>query len=78
MRARIPGLILLAVIVPAGISLSADTLPVSFNTNDVISGAELYPMYPVSGDFFHDRNCGDALLKLREHNLTEYINSIQR
>ena len=33
---------------------------------------------PVWGDFFHDMQRDDARLKLREHNLTQYIRSIQR
>ena len=33
---------------------------------------------PVWGEFFHDMKRDDALLKLREHNLTEYIRSIQK
>ncbi len=142
MRAYLPGLVSLAVIIPACISLGADTkkanTPADLNGNDVVSGAELYRMYcavchgtggkgdgpaaaalkyppqnltgisrrnggefpvfriehiidgyginaahrsremPIWGDYFHDRNRNDALLKLREHNLTQYIKSMQR
>lgn len=33
---------------------------------------------PIWGSFFHDGNRDDQSLKRREHNLTEYIKSIQR
>jgi len=33
---------------------------------------------PIWGDFFHDMKRDDELLKLREHNLTEYIRSLQK
>jgi mono/diheme cytochrome c family protein len=33
---------------------------------------------PVWGEFFHDMRRDEVLLKLREHNLVEYIRSIQK
>ncbi|MGA2712553.1 MAG: cytochrome c [Bryobacteraceae bacterium] len=54
-----------------------------FRIAHIIDGYEITAAHgsrdmPIWGSFFHDRNRDDALLKLREHNLTEYIKSIQR
>lgn len=54
-----------------------------FRITHIIDGYEVVAAHgsremPVWGDFFHDMHRDDTLLKLREHNLTEYIRSMQR
>lgn len=54
-----------------------------FRVTHIIDGYEVTAAHgsrdmPVWGDFFHDMKRDDESLKLREHNLTEYIRSIQR
>lgn len=54
-----------------------------FRVTHIIDGYEVTAAHgsrdmPIWGDFFHEMRRDDALLKLREHNLTEYIRSIQR
>jgi mono/diheme cytochrome c family protein len=54
-----------------------------FRVTHIIDGYEVIAAHgsremPIWGDFFHDMKRDDALLKLREHNLTEYIRSIQK
>lgn len=56
----------------------------AFRMTHIIDGEEAIEAHgsremPVWGDFFRDNASRDeALLKLREHNLTEYIRSIQK
>jgi mono/diheme cytochrome c family protein len=54
-----------------------------FRIEHIIDGYEVKYAHgtrdmPVWGDFFHDMKRDDVQLKLREHNLTEYIRSLQR
>lgn len=56
----------------------------AFRVTHIIDGYEITAVHgtrdmPVWGDYFRDKKSRDeALLKLREHNLTEYIRSIQQ
>ena len=55
----------------------------AFRITHIIDGYEVRFAHgtremPVWGRFFGDMTRNDELLKLREHNLTEYIRSIQR
>jgi mono/diheme cytochrome c family protein len=54
-----------------------------FRITHIIDGYEITASHgsremPIWGDFFHDMKRDDTQLKLREHNLTEYIRSIQK
>ncbi len=54
-----------------------------FRVTNIIDGYEVNAAHgsrdmPIWGDFFHDMKRDDTLLKLKEHNLTEYLRSIQR
>lgn len=54
-----------------------------FRITHIIDGYEVTASHgsrdmPIWGDFFHDMKRDDTQLKLREHNLVEYIRSIQR
>lgn len=54
-----------------------------FRIKNIIDGFEVIDSHgsremPIWGDFFLDMTRDDELLKLREHNLTEYIRSIQK
>jgi mono/diheme cytochrome c family protein len=55
----------------------------NFRITHIIDGYEIKDAHgsremPIWGDFFHDMKRDDELLKLREHNLTEYIRSLQK
>jgi mono/diheme cytochrome c family protein len=55
----------------------------SFRVEHIIDGYEIRSAHgsrnmPVWGSFFGDMTRDDTLLKLREHNLAEYIKSIQK
>lgn len=54
----------------------------SFRINHIIDGYEVQAAHgsrdmPVWGDFFRDIKRDETAIELREHNLTEYIRSIQ-
>ncbi len=55
-----------------------------FRITHIVDGSDVIAVHgsremPVWGNYFRDNNSRDeALLKLREHNLTEYIRSIQQ
>jgi len=54
-----------------------------FRIAHIIDGYEVVASHgsremPVWGDFFRDKQRDETILQLREHNLTEYIRSIQR
>jgi mono/diheme cytochrome c family protein len=54
-----------------------------FRIAHIIDGYEVKTYHgsremPIWGDFFHDMKRDDIQLKLRMHNLTQYIRSIQR
>lgn len=54
-----------------------------FRITHIIDGYEIKVAHgsremPIWGEFFHDMKRDDTLLKLREHNLVEYVRSIQR
>jgi len=55
----------------------------TFRITRIIDGYEVKAAHgsremPVWGEFFHDMQRDETLLKLREHNLVEYIRSLQR
>jgi len=55
----------------------------AFRIAHIIDGYEIEAVHgsrdmPVWGDYFRDRNRDEAVLALREHNLTEYLRSIQQ
>ena len=55
----------------------------AFRITHIIDGYEVKfahgsPDMPVWGDYFRDKQRDEATIALREHNLTEYIRSIQR
>ena len=54
-----------------------------FRVTHIIDGYEIEAAHgsremPIWGDYFRHKRRDDAILKLREHNLTEYIRSIQQ
>ena len=54
-----------------------------FRVTHIIDGYEIVAYHgsrgmPIWGDFFRDMQRDETMLKLREHNLTEYIRSLQQ
>ena len=55
----------------------------AFRITHIIDGYEVTAVHgsremPIWGDYFRDRKRDETILALREHNLTEYIRSIQQ
>lgn len=55
----------------------------AFRVTHIIDGYEIQAAHgnremPIWGDYFRDRKRDETVLQLREHNLTEYIRSIQQ
>jgi mono/diheme cytochrome c family protein len=55
----------------------------AFRITHIIDGFEVTAVHgsremPIWGDYFRDRKRDETILALREHNLTEYIRSIQQ
>lgn len=54
-----------------------------FRVTHIIDGYEIQAYHgsremPIWGDYFRDRQRDEQFLKLREHNLTEYLRSLQK